>query len=326
MARSCTCDSTSDRTNPSRNPPRSDPVGPHGPEGGIRGPRHPRIPDHRPHPFGRQGEPRNRETMMDRVIRDLRIAARRLRKKPLFTLIAVLSLAIGIGANTAIFSLTNAIILRDLPLEKPEELVDLYRNMANFSHGPFSYPDLRDLERDTEDVFVGSGLVQALPHTNGHRQRCGDGLRRAGEWRLLLSARRGCPSRPYDRPRGRHLPRRPPGGGARLRLLAATLRGRSNRHRTGDPAQRTDVQHHRGGPGGVHGQHPRHHTGPVRVDDDGRPPPTGWRERARAAAQLQPVGKSSVGPGCLPGSGPGGNGPDRRDVQAERSQWVAGDQ
>ena len=53
---------------------------------------------------------------MTNVFRDVRYAARRLLKKPAFTLIAVLSVAIGIGANTAIFSLVNAVIIRDLPL------------------------------------------------------------------------------------------------------------------------------------------------------------------------------------------------------------------
>lgn len=91
---------------------------------------------------------------MERLIRDVRFAIRRLVKKPAFTAVAVVSLAIGIGANTAIFSLVNAIIIRDLPLEKPEELVDVYRSVAGFSHGTFSFPGIEDLRSETRDIFT----------------------------------------------------------------------------------------------------------------------------------------------------------------------------
>ena len=63
---------------------------------------------------------------LDHLWRDLRYGARMLRKRPGFTAIAVLSLAIGIGANTAIFSLVNAIILSAFPADRPEELVNVY--------------------------------------------------------------------------------------------------------------------------------------------------------------------------------------------------------
>ena len=92
---------------------------------------------------------------MERLVQDLRYAVRRLTRKPAFTAIAIVSLAIGIGANTAIFSLVNAIMLRDLPLDKPEELVDVYRSAGGFSHGTFSFADLVDLRRETDEVFTG---------------------------------------------------------------------------------------------------------------------------------------------------------------------------
>jgi predicted lysophospholipase L1 biosynthesis ABC-type transport system permease subunit len=62
---------------------------------------------------------------MDRLTQDLRFALRRLLKKPLFTSVAIASLAVGIGANTVIFSLVNSIMLRDLPVDAPEEVVDI---------------------------------------------------------------------------------------------------------------------------------------------------------------------------------------------------------
>jgi predicted permease len=94
---------------------------------------------------------------MERLVGDVRYAVRRLLRKPLFTMVAVVSLAIGIGANTAIFTLVNAVMLRELPLEAPEELVDVYRSGAGFSHSTFSYPDYVDLEREANDVFAGVG-------------------------------------------------------------------------------------------------------------------------------------------------------------------------
>ena len=58
---------------------------------------------------------------------DLRLAFRGLRRNPLFATVAILSLALGIGANTAIFTLIDQILLRKLPVKSPEELVMLYQ-------------------------------------------------------------------------------------------------------------------------------------------------------------------------------------------------------
>jgi ABC-type antimicrobial peptide transport system permease subunit len=67
---------------------------------------------------------------MDRIIKDLRFGLRQLRLNPTFTLVSVLSLALGIGANTAIFQLIEAVRMRMLPVEKPQELAYL-----NFAEG-----------------------------------------------------------------------------------------------------------------------------------------------------------------------------------------------
>lgn len=79
----------------------------------------------------------------------------------MFTLVAVLSLGLGIGANTAMFSLVNATLIRDMGFANPETLVDVYEASEGFSHGTLSYPDYMDFEEATQDVFesVGGGQL-----------------------------------------------------------------------------------------------------------------------------------------------------------------------
>lgn len=100
---------------------------------------------------------------MDRFIQDVRYALRQLRKSPGFTITAVMTLALGIGANTAIYSLLDQVMLRSLPVKDPSSLVML-KSTGQFSgrtssHGGdvgeyFSYPMYRDL-RDQSTVFSG---------------------------------------------------------------------------------------------------------------------------------------------------------------------------
>jgi predicted permease len=91
------------------------------------------------------------------MIQDLRYALRMLRKHPSFTFVAVLTLALGIGANAAIFSFTDAVLLQSLPVKDPSQLTTIAAKdptSGSDANNSFSYPMYQDL-RDKNDVFSG---------------------------------------------------------------------------------------------------------------------------------------------------------------------------
>ncbi|MCX6631889.1 MAG: hypothetical protein NTW28_30135, partial [Candidatus Solibacter sp.] len=90
---------------------------------------------------------------LESTARDLRYALRGLRRTPGFTIAAILSLALGIGANTAIFSLFHTLMLRLLPVARPHELVSLYQT-GGWIKGPMSYPLFQEIAK-RRDLFTG---------------------------------------------------------------------------------------------------------------------------------------------------------------------------
>jgi predicted permease len=99
---------------------------------------------------------------MDTLIKDIRYAIRGLIKRPGFVAIAVITLALGIGANTAIFSLVNTVLLRSLPVEKPGEIVSVSVRGKNDSMSAFSYPNYKDF-RDRNDALSGLLVYRFVP-------------------------------------------------------------------------------------------------------------------------------------------------------------------
>ncbi len=109
---------------------------------------------------------------MGELFQDLRYGWRMLQKTPGLTAIVVVMLALGVGANSAVFSIFAATLLRPLPYEKPNELVHLNgsRNQGSFQQQPFSYPNFVDI-RDRNQVFsqIGaySGTSASLSRKDG---------------------------------------------------------------------------------------------------------------------------------------------------------------
>ena len=96
------------------------------------------------------------------LLKDIQFAFRGLVKRPAFAIIGVVSLALGIGANTAIFSLVNTVLLRSLLVDRPEEVVAVHLRGKNDSMGAFSYPNYKDI-RDRNDVLSGVVAYRFIP-------------------------------------------------------------------------------------------------------------------------------------------------------------------
>ena len=112
---------------------------------------------------------------LDTVLADVRYALRGLRRSPAFSLVAILSLALGIGANTAIFSLLDAVLLESLPVHRPEELVRVIRGAQSTV---VTNPIWEEL-RDRQDVFSG---IFAYGDTRFNLAQGGEAHNILGNW------------------------------------------------------------------------------------------------------------------------------------------------
>ena len=122
------------------------------------------------------------------LAQDLGFGLRVLWKNPGFTAVAVMTLALGIGANTAIFSIVNGVLLNPLPFHQPDRLVALHESKPNFENGSISYPNFLDWRKENRSFsFDGPGSPLRL-FSDGAR-RCRPGQCELRLYRLFWLAR-----------------------------------------------------------------------------------------------------------------------------------------
>jgi len=101
---------------------------------------------------------------LDRLMQDLRFGVRMIAKSPVFAAVAILTLALGIGANTALFSVVNGVLLNPLPYPEPEQLVTLAESKPNFDSGSISFPNFRDWRKDNR-TFSMMGISRSYSYS-----------------------------------------------------------------------------------------------------------------------------------------------------------------
>ena len=185
---------------------------------------------------------------MAMFLSDLRSALRQLIRSPAVSFVAVLSLALGIGANTTVFTLVNALLLSPMPIRDMSRVVVIGTSEVRDGAPQFlagtSRPNFVDL-RDQQSVFSGDGAHRVHAAVALGQRRTRAALRADCLRQLLRGARPAAGRGPHVPARRRRAARRPPGGGAVTWAVAAPLRRRP-RHRRHEPdLERPQLQRHR---------------------------------------------------------------------------------
>jgi hypothetical protein len=104
-----------------------------------------------------------RGALIENLARDVRYGLRSLRRQPAFSAMAVLSLAIGIGANAVIFGVVHAVLFTDAPLAQAETLVNVYETEGGRGFNPPSHANIEDLRKGTTEIFSGIAASTVAP-------------------------------------------------------------------------------------------------------------------------------------------------------------------
>ena len=165
---------------------------------------------------------------VEALAQDIRYALRGFERAPGFTAVAILSLALGIGVNVAIFSMVNMLLLRPLPVQDPSSLAILTsQQKGGFAMPVFSYADYRDIREQTAGTFSRHPGVLHRARWPERRRPGGSRNDTLRHRQLLHIAGIETGAWPGDPAIGREGGGRGSGAGAWLLLLEAALRGRS---------------------------------------------------------------------------------------------------
>ena len=215
---------------------------------------------------------------------DLKLAVRGLFRSPLFSIVAILSLALGIGANTAIFTLIDQILLRKLPVKNPEELVMLYQqgphsgsNMGSRMH---SYPIYQEYQKRAEPLaeVIARRLADASISVDNQTERV-DIEMVSGNFFTMLGVGPAA-GRVFNSQEDDQIYQGHPVVVHQLRLLEPPLQSRSRRDRQEDPRQQLPDDHRRR----VGGRLCRHRSRALAADARADPDEAGDRARVGMGA------------------------------------------
>ena len=194
---------------------------------------------------------------MGEFLQDLRVGARQLARRPGFAAAAILSLALGVGVNTTLFTIVNAVLFKSSPVADPARLVEIYSGAtADLPQLTTSYPDYLDVRAEVR-AFEGRRRPRLRARRALDRRQAAARHRRGGHGQLLRRARRAPAARPRVPGRRGGRTRRRAGRRRQPRTVAAPARRAARRRRHDGEALGPRLHRDRRRAGGV----PRHGSG-----------------------------------------------------------------